>query len=73
MAYRDSTGRFEIIHMDEFIDKLMREEYFCDVTLPRLSKRNALEDEGELEPRISALQFEDKDLMLDSEKEVDET
>lgn len=41
--------------MDEFIDKLLREENFCEVTLPRISKRHVLEEEGVLEPRISAL------------------
>ena len=27
---------FEIVHMDEFIDELLREERSCDVILPRI-------------------------------------
>jgi pre-mRNA-splicing factor 38A len=41
--------------MDEFIDKLLRDDLFCDVTLPRISKRYVLEEEGLLEPYQSAL------------------
>ncbi|NXJ23888.1 PR38A factor, partial [Dicrurus megarhynchus] len=32
----NSDGRFEIVHMDEFIDGLLREERYCDIHLPRL-------------------------------------
>ncbi|KAG0090315.1 hypothetical protein BGZ92_003215 [Podila epicladia] len=46
-------GGYSIIHMDEFIDELLREERVCDVVLPRLVKRYVLEDAGELDPRIS--------------------
>lgn len=63
MAYRNEQGKFEIIHMDEYIDKLLREEHFCEVTLPRLQKRNVLEEEGTLEPRKSVLQIDDQDLL----------
>ena len=52
---RGDSGAFETIHMDEFIDSLLREEAFCDVTLPRISKRHVLEEEGVLEPYESAL------------------
>lgn len=31
MAYRDQLGNYDIIHMDEYIDKLLREEVYCDV------------------------------------------
>ncbi|KAG0345132.1 hypothetical protein BG005_001445 [Podila minutissima] len=44
-------GGYSIIHMDEFIDELLREERVCDVVLPRLVKRYVLEDTGELDPR----------------------
>lgn len=43
------------MHMDEFIDKLIREEIYCDVALPRILKRYQLEEADELGPRISAL------------------
>jgi pre-mRNA-splicing factor 38A len=41
------------MHMDEFIDKLLREDIFCEVTLPRIPKREVLEKEGILEPYYS--------------------
>ena len=52
---RGDSGAFETLHMDEFIDNLLRDEAFCDVTLPRISKRHVLEEEGVLEPYESAL------------------
>jgi len=55
IAFRGISGKFEILHMDEFIDKLLREDNFCEVTLPRISKRHVLEEERVLEPRVSAL------------------
>jgi pre-mRNA-splicing factor 38A len=41
--------------MDEFIDELLREERVLDVQLPRLQKRNVLEENNQLEPRQSVL------------------
>lgn len=32
-------GQFELIHMDEFIDHLLRDERYCDIQLPRLQVR----------------------------------
>jgi len=49
-------GNFELSHMDEFIDLLLKEERVCDVQLPRLQKRDVLEEGNELEPRISVLE-----------------
>ena len=54
--------------MDELIDCLLRDETFCDVTLPRISKRHVLEEEGVLEPYQSALNIQDEDM----EEEVSE-
>jgi hypothetical protein len=51
--------------MDEYIDMLLREEIYCDVTLPRIPKRIHLEEEGVLEQRISIL-------MVDNDQEMDE-
>jgi pre-mRNA-splicing factor 38A len=39
-----------IIYMDEFIDKLLRAERFCDINLPRITKRYVLENNQEIEP-----------------------
>ncbi|KAF9928206.1 hypothetical protein FBU30_002549 [Linnemannia zychae] len=53
-------GGYSLIHMDEFIDDLLREERVCDVVLPRLTKRYVLEDAGELDPRISQVLDQDQ-------------
>ena len=56
--------------MDEFIDELLHEERCCDIILPRIQKRYVLEQNEELEPRVSAL---DDDLSeVDSEEEEEE-
>jgi len=49
-------GSFDIIHVDEFIDELLTEESSCQIALPRLTKRNVLEETGKLEIRRSALE-----------------
>ncbi len=59
---KGDTGKFETLHMDELIDNLLRDETFCDVTLPRISKRHVLEEEGVLEPYESALNIQDEDM-----------
>lgn len=66
---QSKAGTFEIVHMDEFIDELLREERVCDIILPRIQKRNVLEDSNQLEQRISALD-EDIEDMESSEEEV---
>ncbi|KAJ2614246.1 hypothetical protein H4S08_001815 [Coemansia sp. RSA 1365] len=52
---RNMTGNYEIVHMDEFVDSLLRENKVCFITLPGITKRMALEDAGQLPPRISPL------------------
>ncbi|CAO3642400.1 unnamed protein product [Cunninghamella blakesleeana] len=49
-------GGYTLTYMDEFIDQLLHEERVCDVILPRLIQRHILEDNDELEPRVSALE-----------------
>jgi pre-mRNA-splicing factor 38A len=51
---QDKMGKFQVIHMDEFIDTILRAERYCDVILPKLQKRLVLEETNELEPRVSA-------------------
>ena len=41
--------------MDEFVDELLNEERVCDIILPRITKRDVLEDTGEIGPRKSRL------------------
>lgn len=63
----DKMGRFSVIHMDEFVDMLLREERVFDVILPRISKRRVHEEANELDPRISALEQEIGDVDDDSD------
>ena len=60
----DSRSRryaYHLSHMDEFVIQLLREEQVCDVQLPRLQKRHVLEENNELEPRVSLLEADDLD------------
>jgi len=63
-------GAYELIHMDEFIDELLREDRVCDVILPRIQKRDVLVETNELEVRISPLEDDMED--IDSDEELDE-
>lgn len=49
------SGGYSIVHMDEFIDQLLNEERVCDLILPRLTKRDVLEELDEIGPRKSRL------------------
>lgn len=49
------VGGYSIVHMDEFIDQLLNEERVCDLILPRLTKRDVLEELDEIGPRKSRL------------------
>ena len=39
IAFRETSGKFSILHMDEVVDKLLRDDRFCEVMLPRIPKR----------------------------------
>ncbi|CAD6241677.1 GSCOCG00009336001-RA-CDS [Cotesia congregata] len=56
LRIQNKQGVFEVIHMDEFIDMLLRDERSCDVILPRIQKRHVLEESNELEAKVSALE-----------------
>ncbi|XP_020892279.1 pre-mRNA-splicing factor 38A [Exaiptasia diaphana] len=66
---KNKTGAMELVHMDEFIDQLLREERECDVILPRIQKRNVLESSNDLEPRRSLLEDDLDDLESEDEEE----
>lgn len=55
LRHQNRAGNYEIIHMDEFIDQLLREDRVCDIILPRIQKRCILEENNELDPKVSAL------------------
>lgn len=52
---RRSQMGFELTYMDEYIDALLHDERVCDIALPRIPTRFALEETEELEPRVSLL------------------
>ncbi|XP_026316197.1 pre-mRNA-splicing factor 38 [Hyposmocoma kahamanoa] len=68
---QNRQGQFEIVHMDEFIDELLREERLCDVILPRIQKRHILEENNELEPKVSALDDDLDDEMPSDDENPD--
>jgi pre-mRNA-splicing factor 38A len=61
---QNREGQFELVYMDEFIDELLREERLCDIILPRIQKRHVLEEANEIETRISALEDDVDEGML---------
>lgn len=74
IRYRLGSGEFVMMHVDEIIDKLLHEERVFDVALPRIMKRQVLEDLELLGPRISFLEEEiqesaEEEPSVDKEKE----
>mmetsp|Transcript_41750 Transcript_41750/g.54997 ORF Transcript_41750/g.54997 Transcript_41750/m.54997 type:complete len:84 (+) Transcript_41750:307-558(+) len=54
--FRETSGQFSSIHIDEVVDRLLRAERFCEIVLPRMQKRYVLEQNEVLTgPRISPL------------------
>ncbi|SAM83679.1 related to PRP38A-pre-mRNA-splicing factor [Ustilago bromivora] len=56
LRWRRGDGGYEVLHMDEWVDMLLREERVCDIILPRLSKREVCQVRDGLAPRISKLE-----------------
>ncbi|PSR90575.1 hypothetical protein PHLCEN_2v4868 [Hermanssonia centrifuga] len=50
-----NMGGYSLTFMDDFVDSLLHEERVCDIILPRITKRDVLEDNGEIGPRKSRL------------------
>jgi len=72
IRHQGRDGKFVLSHMDEFIDELLIEDRSCDVILPRIQKRNVLEESNDLEPRVSLLEADDLDEDDSSEDDDDE-
>ncbi|KAI8822577.1 Pre-mRNA-splicing factor 38, partial [Fimicolochytrium jonesii] len=53
---RNISGGFELTHVDEFVDELLHSDRVCDTILPRITKRHIMEENGDIEPRISPLE-----------------
>lgn len=67
LKYRNPTD-WTLLHMDEFIDRLLTEDRVCGIALPRLPKRGVLLEAGYLEgPRRSAVK-----VLLDLPDQQDE-
>uniref|UniRef100_A0A1I8FUR4 Pre-mRNA-splicing factor 38 n=1 Tax=Macrostomum lignano TaxID=282301 RepID=A0A1I8FUR4_9PLAT len=66
----DRQGAFSIIHMDEFVDELLREERSLRCHLAAAAE--ATEEENELDPRVSLLDEELQDVRLEDALAADE-
>jgi pre-mRNA-splicing factor 38A len=59
------SAGYYLTFIDEFVDQLLNEERVCDIILPRIPKREVLEENGELTPRqsrlLDAMDGKDKD------------
>jgi pre-mRNA-splicing factor 38A len=49
------SGGYSLTFIDEFAFELLTEERICDIILPRLQKRQILEENGQIGPRKSRL------------------
>jgi hypothetical protein len=49
------SGGYQLTYFDEFIDQLLTEERVCEVILPRLTRRDILEETEGLAKRTSLL------------------
>ncbi|KAK0228238.1 PRP38 family-domain-containing protein [Armillaria fumosa] len=54
LRLRNMAG-YSLTFIDEFADALLTEERVCDIILPRLAKRQILEENGDIGPRKSRL------------------
>jgi len=72
LRFMARSGTFEVLHMDEFIDQLLREATVCDIQLPRLQKRDALETAGQLDKRKSALDEDLENVSASSSSDSDD-
>ena len=53
-------SEFKVLHMDEFIDRLLHDERVLGVQMPRISKRHVLVEDDDLEPYKCKVEFEDE-------------
>lgn len=70
VRFMNKLGKLEADNVDSFIDQLLHQERVCDIILPRIQRRHVLEELGDLDPRVSALD-EDLDLDLDLDLDAD--
>lgn len=58
---------FELSHVDELVDDMLRKDYCFDIALPRLPARMYLEKQKLIEPRISLLEDDFDEEALEAE------
>lgn len=58
---------YELTHMDQFIDDLLTKDRVCATSLWKLPSRQALEDLGNLDERVSPMQAELDEMDADEE------
>ena len=58
LIYIDNSGEYKIIYMDELVENLIENESVFDIVLPKIIKRNVLEENGQLKERKSVLENE---------------
>ena len=58
LVYIDNSGEYKIIYMDELVENLIENESVFDIVLPKIIKRNVLEENGQLKERKSVLENE---------------
>lgn len=63
---------YTLVHMDEFIDELLRKERSCGTSLWKLPGRQQLEDLDMLEERVSPLQAELDEMDQEEEERMDD-
>lgn len=55
IRYKEASGKVVLTNVDAIIDDLLTKEFFMDITLPRLARRQTLEETHKLPARESAL------------------
>lgn len=68
----DRSKNFSVIHMDEFIDNLLRESEYLGVPLKMLTKRYVLEDLRYIKPYVSELELQNLIPMQLIEEKIEE-
>lgn len=68
LRFRSMSGGYNITYMDEFIHDLLTKERVCELILPRMTRRDVLEEIEGLAPRSSKLE---EALLADGKEEED--
>ena len=67
VRFRNASGQFEALHIDEIADDLLHMNCVFGIMLPRLPTRFLLEEANYLEPRVSPMQAEFEKRLMETE------